>query len=252
MHFATLVVLLVLFFATSLIGVVTGSNSLITVPVMFQLGIDEREAVATNMFGLTFMAVGGAIPFFRSGTIKIRTLWPKLLLTLVGSALGAAIVGVITGDTIRLIVTLAMFSVVAFTLLDERHRGAPGAHYWPAAGYLAVFLLAIYGGFYSGGYVTVLTPTLVAFFGMSFTESVAATKVVNAVSSGVATVVFLYQGFVDITLGIALGIAMFAGAYVGAHYALKIGEVWLRRVFISAVVLVGIKMTFDLARTYLV
>jgi uncharacterized membrane protein YfcA len=47
-------------FSTSAISVVTGSTSLITVPVMFQFDIDPRTAVATNMFALTFMSVGGS------------------------------------------------------------------------------------------------------------------------------------------------------------------------------------------------
>ena len=66
-----LIVLIILFFLTTVVGVVTGSNSLITVPVMFQFGIDEKVAVATNMFGLTFMSVGATIPFLRQGKINV-------------------------------------------------------------------------------------------------------------------------------------------------------------------------------------
>ena len=61
----SLIILILIFFATSVVGVVTGSNSLIAVPAMFQVGIDPHKAIATNMFGLTFMAVGGSIPFIR-------------------------------------------------------------------------------------------------------------------------------------------------------------------------------------------
>ena len=46
-----LIILVAVFFATSVVGVVTGSNSLIAVPVMFQFGIEPRVAVATNMLG---------------------------------------------------------------------------------------------------------------------------------------------------------------------------------------------------------
>jgi len=63
MTFLQEVILVVMFFLTTFVGVVTGSNSLITVPVMFQFGIDPKVAVATNMFGLTFMSIGASIPF---------------------------------------------------------------------------------------------------------------------------------------------------------------------------------------------
>ena len=52
MSTTALILLILLFFLTSAVGVVTGSNSLITVPVMFQFGIEPKVAVATNMFGL--------------------------------------------------------------------------------------------------------------------------------------------------------------------------------------------------------
>src|SRR5687767_15617000 len=111
MGWSSLLVLDLLFFVTSVVGVVTGSNSLVTVPVMFQFGIDEKIAVATNMFGLTFMAVGGTIPFVRQGRISVAKLSPMILLTVVGSAIGALLVGLITNQAIKLIVVIAMIAV---------------------------------------------------------------------------------------------------------------------------------------------
>jgi uncharacterized membrane protein YfcA len=51
--------LILIFLVTSAVSVVTGSTSLITVPAMFQFHIEPRIALATNMFALTFMSVGG-------------------------------------------------------------------------------------------------------------------------------------------------------------------------------------------------
>lgn len=45
-----LILLVIIYLLTSAVGVVTGSNSLIAVPVMFQFGVPARIAVATNMF----------------------------------------------------------------------------------------------------------------------------------------------------------------------------------------------------------
>lgn len=244
--------MIVLFFATSVVGVVTGSNSLVTVPVMFQFGIDEKVAVATNMFGLTFMAIGGTIPFVRQGRVEFGKLTPYVVLTIAGSALGALLVGLITNQSIKIIVSVAMIVMVVFTIV--RHNGSRDrseerpSEVRPlmlAVVYLMTFLLAIYGGLYSGGYVTVLTATLVSFAAMSFGESVAATKFINVFSSGIATLVFMWQGLVDYSLGIFLAVSMFAGAYVGAHYAAKMNEVWLRRIFLATVLVLAIKTMID-------
>jgi uncharacterized membrane protein YfcA len=246
---SALIALAVLFFITSIVGVVTGSNSLITVPVMFQFGIDEKVAIATNMFGLTFMAIGGTIPFVRQGRIDVRSLSPYLALTIVGSALGALLVGIITNQSIRLIVSIAMIVIVLFTVFHRQRKDGmvrePAGRYASYGALAATFLLAIYGGLYSGGYVTVLTATLVAFAGMTFSESVAATKLINVFSSGIATLVFMWQGLVDYRLGVILAAAMFAGAFVGAHFAAKMNEIWLKRIFLTAVFILAVKTLID-------
>lgn len=246
MSLSTVIALILLFFITSVIGVVTGSNSLITVPVMFQFGIDEKVAVATNMFGLTFMAIGGTIPFLRQGKIDTRKLSPLIVLTLIGSALGALLVGYITNQSIKLIVSIAMIIVVLFTVLrpDPGKGGKPKNV--PLVGFGATFLLAIYGGLYSGGYVTILTAAFVAFLGMSYAESIGSTKLINVFSSLIATLVFMWQGLVDYKLGAILAVTMFAGAYVGAHHAARMNDVWLKRIFLSTVVLLAIKTIIDL------
>jgi uncharacterized membrane protein YfcA len=106
-------------------------------------------------------------------------------------------------------------------------------------------LLGIYGGMYSGGYVTMLTAVLVAFYGMSFSEAVVGTKFINIFSSAVATVVFAWQGLIDYYLGIILAVTMFIAAYVGARTVTKLNDLWLRRIFLSAVVLLALKTALD-------
>jgi uncharacterized membrane protein YfcA len=82
---------------------------------------------------------------------------------------------------------------------------------------------------------------------MTFAEAVASTKLINVFSSSVATIVFAWQGLIDYRLGLILGVTMFVGAYFGAHYATKLNELWLRRIFLTTVLLLAIKILYDLA-----
>lgn len=250
MPISSLTVLVILFFATSAVGVVTGSNSLITVPVMFQFGIEPKVAVATNMFGLTFMNIGAVAGFVRHSAIEYSRLSPLVLITVAASALGALLVGVIASGAIPVIVTVSMILVVAFTVLKRRSGIEPSSAGDISGGakaltFVLTFLLGIYGGLYSGGYVTILTAVLVAFYGLSFTQAVAGTKFINVFSSGVATAVFAWQGLIDYFLGIILAVTMFAAAYLGARTVTKLNDVWLRRIFLSAVVLLAFKTAYD-------
>lgn len=249
MTLAEFIILGVLFFLTSVIGVVTGSNSLITVPVMFQFGIDPKVAIATNMFGLTFMNIGATIPFLRHGSIDRRRVTPLVLLTLAASGLGAVLVLFITPANLKLIVSVAMIFVGTFILL--RRNAGVGESRDPsraaiAATYGLTFALGIYGGLYSGGYVTMLTAVLVSIFGMTFGEAVASTKLINIFSSGIAAVVFMWQGLVDYKLGLIIAVIMFAGAYAGARTVTKMSDVWLRRIFLGAVFFLAVKTVWDL------
>ena len=245
---SALILLIALFFVTSVVGVVTGSNSLITVPVMFQFGIEPKVAVATNMFGLTFMSIGATIPFIRAKAIDYRKISPLIVLTLVGSAIGAALVGFISDKTMPIIVSISMIVVTVFTVLKPS-AGVAKVETIPRGflitTFVLTFLLGIYGGLYSGGYVTVLTSTLVAFFGLTFTEAVASTKLINVFSSLIASSIFMWQGLVDYRLGAILAVTMFVAAYVGAYTVTKLNDLWLKRIFIGTVLILAVKTILD-------
>jgi uncharacterized membrane protein YfcA len=87
-----------------------------------------------------------------------------------------------------------------------------------------------------------LTAAFVVFFGMTFLQAVATTKIINVFSSGVATLVFIWRGVVDLKLGIILGAFMFLGALLGSRIALFLSAVWLRRIFIAAVLGLALKL----------
>src|SRR3984885_2050519 len=191
------------------------------------------------MLALTFMSVGGSLPFVGRGVLSRSRLLPSIILTIIGSGLGALLLLSIPLKALQIIIAMAMIGVAIFSLLNKNlgrtSHDAPASHVGVMTGYAATFLLAIYGGFFSGGYVTMLTTAFVTLFGMTFLQAVATTKVINAFSSGVATIVFFRYGIVDAKLGVILGVTMFLGGLLGGRLALLMNAVWLRRIFIMAV-----------------
>ena len=102
------IALVCVFFLTSVVSVVTGSTSLITVPVLIAFGIEAHTAVATNMLALVFMSVGGSLPFVRAGTISRKYLPASIGLTVVGSILGALALLAVPPHALQLIIAGAM------------------------------------------------------------------------------------------------------------------------------------------------
>jgi uncharacterized membrane protein YfcA len=237
--------LILIVFVTSAISVVTGSTSLITVPAMFQFHIEPRTALATNMFALTFMSIGGALPFVRGQGVNRKRLPLLIALTLAGSLVGAFLLLLVPVRSVSIIVSTAMIAVAIFSVV-YRKSGLQDAQGSPSAatefsGYALTFLLGVYGGFFSGGYVTILTVVFIALFRLSFVEAIATTKVMNVFSSAIATGVFMWHGLIDYRLGMILGATMFVGAVVGARFAIRIGNLWVRRIFLAAVWILGLK-----------
>ena len=244
MPLGQLLIVAVVFFLTSSVSVVTGSTSLITVPVLIAFGIEPHVAVATNMLALVFMSSGGSLPFAQKSVIERRILPLGIILTVLGSAVGAFLLLSIPTGALQLTIAVAMIAVAVFSLLrhDRESGQRPVSSASRAGGYVATFVLAVYGGLFSGGYVTMLTAVFVFLLGLSFLQAVATTKVINIFSSLVATAIFAIRGVVDYKLGIILGVTMFVGALVGGNIAMRLSPVWLRRVFVVAVVALAAKM----------
>lgn len=245
MTFIELIILAAIFLFTSFIGVVTGSNSLITVPTMLEFDISPPRAIATNMFALIFMSIGGTIPFLKGEIFQQRNdLILLSVLTVIGSILGALLVLIIPSDTMPLLISIFMIAVLLFSVtnrnkgLEKQEKPSTTAI---TIGYVLTFLLGIYGGFFSGGYVTTLTAAFISFLNMTFVEAVAITKVLNIFSSLIATLIFMTKGLVDYQLGIILGMTMFLGAMLGAKFALKLSNLWLRRIFIVTVAILAVR-----------
>lgn len=251
MSLLLLSLLIVVFFFTSILSVVTGSTSLITVPAMMQLGVEPQSALATNMFALTFMSLGATLPYLGKGKLDCDRLPVLIMLTFIGSVVGAVLVMVIPVQSVPQIISVAMivvtlFSIVKPNLSSLETNGIP-ARWMVITGYLATFVLGIYGGFFSGGYVTMLTAVYVGLFRLSLIEAIATTKLINIFSSLTATVVFAFQGIVNYQLAMILASVMFIGGSIGSTIALQLGDRWLRRIFLATVSALALKTLFDSA-----
>lgn len=237
---ALLTVMMVL---TSAIGAITGGNSLINVPILITLGMAPRQAVATNMFQVTFMTISATVRFARGGYIRKDLLLPLGLITAATSAFGALLAVKLPEAVVKAVVGVSMAALVLFMALHRKtQQPAAVSPRQRAFGYLGATLLGVYGGFFSGGYTTLMTVLCTVALGLSLMESVAITKPVNLISCVAACAVFFAGGLIDLRVGLPLAAANLLGGWLGAHVAVKQGDKFVRLLFLVTVGLLAAKL----------
>jgi hypothetical protein len=118
---------------------------------------------------ITLISAGGSLSFRGSNVIDCHRSGLPIFFTLAGSILGALLLLVIPPKALPLVI--ALFSAI------KRQAGVRPTERQPTrgreiAGYGVTFVLGVYGGFFSGGYVTLLTAAIVALFGMTFMQAI--------------------------------------------------------------------------------
>ncbi len=235
--------LLPLSFVVAAVGAVTGGQSLVTVPLLMMMGLPPHQAIATNMFAVTFLSLGGTVGFMRSRTLAPpligRLGWWLALITLLTSAVGAALTAHISEHAVRLFVPLSMLVFAVMLPFSSPSETQPPAPWRRSLGFVLTAVLGVYGGAYSGGYTTLLTLVCTTLLGISLLRAVALTKFINLFSCAVATLVFGFAGMVQWRLGASMGAVMFVGALVGARVAADVPARALRLFFSVGVVVMA-------------
>jgi uncharacterized membrane protein YfcA len=231
-------------FLTAVVGVITGANSLVTVPVLVMCGLAPRAAIATNMFAITFMTLAATLRFARAGLVELRGTGALFAVTCLTSAVGARLTIALSEAATRWVVGVSMSLMLGYLLLRPSFGERPGQTNprRRMIGLGLAALLGVYGGLFSGGYTTLLTVVCVALFAMPLMAAVGLTKVVNLASSATATGLFALAGLVELRVAVPLAAAMAAGGLAGAELAITRGYRYVRAVFLIVVAALTVKL----------
>jgi len=245
----TIAAISVIFFAASVIGVSTGGITLVTVPALMLFGLSPQSAVATNMFAIIFMCLSGIVGFrrvFKREDIKFVTL--ITVISIAGSFVGAMLLVDIDENILKSVISILIICVVILLAFVNRDFGVIEKHAgmikYSFLGYPLVFVLGIYSGFFGGAYITLLSSTAILFWGHTFIQVAAITKVVKIFAALIAVGVFMHRGLVDFRVAPAASASMLAGGYLGAHMALSIGNRWVKKLYLAVAAFVAFSLVF--------
>ena len=234
-------------FVVSLFSVTVGGTSLITVPVLILFGMVLKNSVATNMFALIFLSLSGSVGFRKEPkSIDLKMIDISVTLTLWGSIIGANLFLSLDEIILKKIVSVMILVVASLCYLNRnlrlKDKGNDVSKTRFYLGAFLIFILGIYGGFFSGGYITLQSYILVAIFGLNFIQTAFVTKIFNMISSLVACIFFYYCDLIVFSVAIPLAVSMFLGGLIGAKLAVTKGNLWVRRMFIIVSIALAMKL----------
>jgi uncharacterized membrane protein YfcA len=248
---------IVLFFAGVLGGAlnaVAGGGSFVAFPALLFTGVPPIPANATNTIALWTAAAASGGAYRERLDAPRRVMMPLLAASLIGGLAGAFLLLKTPAHTFMLVLpwlTLGATLLFAFGKKLAGGRKSILEHETTTSALAAATLfqlaVAVYGGYFGGGMGIVMLAMLAAL-GMTDIHAMNALKsVMGFVINGVAVVTFIVAKAIYWKHGIIMIVGGILGGYVGAHYAQKLPQPWIR----MFVVLVGVAMTiYFFVKTY--
>jgi uncharacterized membrane protein YfcA len=241
-----LAVIFVAALASSLFGTLIGGSSLVTIPTLMLLGLPPHTAIGTDRLGITGISIAGWYQFHRRGMIDYRIGLCVGIAALCGSFIGANLALQISASTLRIVVaaiTVAILPLLIFSprMGVEKRKPTLRPRDYVIGGALC-FLIGIYGGFYGPMAGTFLCYVLIAWFGQTFLESAATFKIGSLFLTTMAASVYASKGAIHYPMAAAMFGGSCIGSYIGVHYADRIGNVWIKRLFVLLILIMIAKL----------
>ncbi len=236
--------------AAGWINVMAGGGSLLTVPMLVLFGLPGPVANATNRIGVITQNLAAVGTFRSKGFADFRLSATLSLATIPGALLGAQVGVGLAGEAFERTIALIMGGVLLLMLtgLDKASAApTPDASGKPrrvVLGHVLMGLVGFWGGFIQIGVGFLIMPVLHKVMGLDLVR-VNMHKVAVVLAFTVAALaLFALQVEIAWLAGFALAIGNAVGGWLGAHTTISKGEVWIRRVFVLAIVGLIAKLLF--------
>jgi uncharacterized membrane protein YfcA len=226
-----------------------GGAGLLQFPALIFLGLPFGVALATHKVATVALGVGATLRHWRERTLERQFALLVLATGLPGVVLGAAVILAVPGRTAKMLlggltVGLGIYSILNRQLgqiHQPRNRHRAGL----ILGGGGLFLIGFLNGSLTSGTGLFCTIWLVRWFGLDYKRAVAYTLVLVGVFwNGAGAVTLGMLGDIRWSWLPALLVGSLVGGYLGAHFAIVRGNLWIKRAFEIVTVLVGLKLIF--------
>jgi len=235
-------------FLAAFLDAIAGGGGLISLPALLSVGVPPISALATNKMQSVIGTTVAAITYWRRGYIQFKALIVPIILTLLGSVIGAATAKALNTDFLTLLVPILLMGVSLYFMFspkmtdDARAERLKFSIFAPLMG----FTFGFYDGIFGPGTGSFFIAGFVTLFGLGLTKAVGNTKVLNATSNFAALMFFILAGDVVWLAGGVMIIGQIAGGYLGARTGMKFGATLIKPLIVVISMAMAIRLLWPI------
>lgn len=236
-----LAVVLAVFIGVSL-GLLGGGGSILAVPLLvYVVGMDAKEAIATSLLVVGATSAVALIPHARAGRVRWRTGLVFGAAGMVGAYAGGRVAEFIPG-TVLLVAFALMMLATAVAMIRGRRAPSTPAHTDLPVGRVLLdgVVVGLVTGLVGAGGGFLIVPALVLLGGMPMSAAVGTSLLVIAMKSFAGLAGYLASVEIDWPVALAITGAAVIGSLLGSRLSGLVPPDTLRKAFGWFVVVMGV------------
>lgn len=233
------------------VDAIGGGGGLISLPAYLLAGIPAHNAIATNKLSSacgTALATGR---FIKNGLVNFVLAIPAVISAIIGSYIGAHL-SMRISERVLSIALLVLLPIVAFIVLnkkifkDNENEKIELNRKTVITTIISALVIGMYDGFYGPGTGTFLIIAFTVAANMGMKVANAQAKVINLTTNITSLVVFLLNGHVMVSLGLAAAVCNMIGGYLGAGLVMKNSSKIIRPIVTLVLIILAVNVVTKL------
>lgn len=232
------------------IDAIAGGGGMLTVPALLTSGLPPHMVLGTNKLAATFGSLTASVTYFKKKLFDPLFWRNSIIATAIGAVIGTMIVSSISTSVLEKGLPIIIMATAIYTLIsNSKHDSLAQLPVVTQALKVKQWFQGLILGFYDGvagpGTGAFWTASSTPLYKMNILLSSGLARSANFVSNFCSLLTFLYLGQVNLLLGISMGLFIMLGSYIGAHFAIKFGNRFIRPVFITVVILLSLNLAYS-------
>jgi len=230
----------------SFYGSMVGSGGLLNIPFLIFFGLPPQVAIASNKCLGVGLNIGAFAKFVKTRNVRWEYVLSFTLIGIASALIGANLLIAIDKDLLLKVVGIFILLMIPLILVNKNFgiKTDVPTTLRKVFGFIIYFFCMVWGSFFGGGGGTLVFMTQIHFFKFTLLEASATNKIPWFVMSVITVIIFALAGYVNWLYSTVLFGGGIIGGQLGASFALKKGNTWLKHIFVIVIFASGVKLLF--------